>query len=152
MTATLSAFALRLADFYLVATVFLLATAAVMVALRQPARRLGAASAGLAGLVLLAALAVLPFWPRVPVGRLYAAVPSSAETVTAVAGPAEPLADPAADEAEEWLHDEGPRERRAAELPWISAMPTEDANRLSFGFELSDRVLAWLAGLFLAGA
>ena len=152
MTATLSAFALRLADFYLVATVFLLATATVMVALRQPARRLGAASAGLAGLVLLAALAVLPFWPRVPVGRLYAAVHSSAETGTAVAGPAEPLADPAADEAEEWLLDEGARERKAAELPAIPAMPPEDATGPGFGIELSDRVLAGLAGLFLAGA
>jgi hypothetical protein len=145
MTSTLAAFALRVADFYLLATVFLLGTAAVMVVLRQPVRRLTAASAG------LVLLAVLPFWPHVPVGRLCAAVYFFSETAAGVAGPVAPPPDPAGESGERLL-DERPLEREAAELSENPAMPPEDASRLDFGIALSDRVLAWRAGLFLAGA
>ena len=53
-----------LADYYVTATVVLLAAIAAMGVLKQPARRLTVAWSALGGLAALAVLAAVPNWPR----------------------------------------------------------------------------------------
>jgi hypothetical protein len=70
MNSWTSAAALRIADYYLLATWLLLLAWVTMWFVRQPARRLTVAWATMAGLACLAVLCNLPTWPRVHVPSL----------------------------------------------------------------------------------
>ena len=67
MNSWTSAVALRIADYYLLATWLLLLAWTAMWFVRQPARRLTIAWATMAGLACLAVICNLPTWPRVHV-------------------------------------------------------------------------------------
>ncbi len=67
MTSYLPAIGRWVADYYLLATLLLLAVAAVVWCLRQPARRISVAWAAMVALVVLAVPCTFPAWPRVSV-------------------------------------------------------------------------------------
>lgn len=151
MTSAFSAWAGRLADFYCLATVLLLGTAAVMAALRQPARRLGIASAALAGLVLLAAAAAIPGWPRVPLGPLCVPWRLSAEAGMARGNPVE-LAEPRA-ELGDVPPSAPPRSgQNLREFPGPLAGPSDATAGAGVGEARLIAVPPSIAVLFLAGA
>ena len=156
MSSWSNALILWLADYHLLAAALVGGLLAVMTTVRQPARRMAAARAGLIALTTLALLCALPGWS---VFHLITAEGATAPTSMAIAQPAthidEPVAPSPAD-SRNFLAEppapspviaavERPAEKPHVELTWIQTL----ALAYLAGCAL---ILAWIAsGAILAG-